>query len=111
MTNNHEITLQAAVEMTKRYRANKPVNFPICETFGAEAIKKLLATPGCTSLRIYYGMKANDEVDAVLVAANAADEDILPALSLSETEEDPLILEDSLRCPQHCPPESPLNTD
>lgn len=110
MTNNHEITLQTAVEMTKRYRANRPVNFPNCESFGVEAIKKLLATPGCTSLRIYYGMKENNEVDAVLVAANEAGEDLLPSISLSE-EDDPVILEDSLRCPDHCPPESPLNTD
>ena len=110
MTNNHEITLQTAVEMTKRYRANKPVNFPICETFGAEAIKKLLDTPGCTSLRIYYGMKDNNEVDAVLVAANDEGEDLLPGLALLENDE-PVILEDSLRCPDHCPPESPLNTD
>ena len=102
--------------MTTLYRANKPANFPICETFGADAIRRLLSTPGCVSLRIYYGMKAGNEVDAVLVAANDAGEDILPDLSSSQNissleTDDPVILEDSLRCPDHCPPASPLNTD
>ncbi len=110
MSTNHEISLQTAVDMTRRYRANKPVNFPQCETFGVDAIERLLATPGCVSLRIYYGMKADNEVDAILVAANEAGEDILPDLASSETD-DPVILEDSLRCPDHCPPASSLNTD
>jgi hypothetical protein len=96
--------------MTTRYRANRPVNFPICETFGLEAINKLISTTGCASLRIYYGMKEDNQVDAILVAVNAAGEDILPNLTLTGTG-DPVILEDSFRCPDDCPPESTLNTD
>lgn len=110
MSTNHEISLQTAVDMTSRYRANKPLNFPICETFGIDAIQRLLSTPGCASLRIYYGMKADMKVDAVLVAVNEAGEDILPNLALSSTT-DAVILEDSLRCPDDCPPASSLNTD
>jgi len=107
---NHEISLQVAIEMTTRYRANKPNNFPICETFSKAAIEKLLATTGCVSLRIYYGMKENLEADAVIVAANAEGEDILPPIVTTTLQgADPLILEDGLRCPQDCPPASPLN--
>jgi hypothetical protein len=109
--NNHEISLQQAIDMTTLYRANRPVNFPICETFEKEAIFKLLAEDGCAYLRIYYGMKENLEVDAVLVAANADQEDMLPpgsALATSGT--DDIILDDGYRCPQDCPPPSPLNT-
>jgi hypothetical protein len=109
MSTNHEISLQTAVDMTSRYRANRPDNFPICETFGADAINRLLATTGCAFLRIYYGMKATNEVDAILVAVNEAGEDILPDLALSGTDE-PVILEDSLRCPTLCPPDSSLNS-
>jgi len=50
-------------------------------------------------------------VDAVLVAANADQEDMLPpgsALATSGT--DDIILDDGYRCPQDCPPPSPLNT-
>ena len=110
MSTNHEISLQTAVDMTKRYRADKPANFPICETFGSDAINRLLATAGCVSLRIYYGMKADNRIDAILVAVNEAGEDILPNLTSSGTD-DPVILEDSLRCPDDCPAASSLNTD
>lgn len=110
MSTNHEISLPAAVAMTSRYRANRPGNFPICETFGADAVNRLLATSGCVSLRIYYGMKEDDQVDAILVAVNAEGEDILPELKLAGAG-DPVILEDGFRCPTDCPPDSPLNTD
>jgi hypothetical protein len=109
--NNHEISLQQAIDMTTLYRANRPSNFPICETFEKEAINKLLAEDGCAYLRIYYGMKENKEVDAILVAANASEEDILPpASTAAATAGDGVILEDGYRCPQACPPPSPLNT-
>lgn len=107
---NHEISLQAAIEMTTRYRENKPSDSPICETFEMAAIQKLLATPGCASLRIYYGMKENREVHAILVAANSEDEDILPLDEASfSSEDEEVILEDGYRCPPLCPPGSPLN--
>jgi hypothetical protein len=108
---NHEISLQAAIEMTTLYRANKPSDSPLCETFEMAAIQKLLATPGCASLRIYYGMKENREVHAILVAANSEGEDILPLHKASSSEEDDeeIILEDGYRCPPLCPPGSPLN--
>jgi hypothetical protein len=108
---NHEISLQQAIGMTTLYRANRPANFPICETFEKEAINKLLAEEGCAYLRIYYGMKENREVDAVLVAANGDGEDILPSSNaLSTSGDDDVILDDGYRCPQDCPPPSPLNT-
>lgn len=111
MSTNHEISLPTAVDMTTRYRANRPANFPICETFGLDAIHKLISTTGCASLRIYYGMKAGNQVDAILVAVNAAGEDILPTPALSATGDEPVILEDSFRCPDDCPSISLLNTD
>jgi hypothetical protein len=80
-TTTHEISLQTAIDMTTLYRANRPSNFPICETFEVDAINKLLATDGCVFFRIYYGMKENLLVDAILVAVNAEGEDILPSVS------------------------------
>lgn len=109
-TINHEISLQKAIDMTTLYRANKPANFPLSETFDRDAIERLLSTDGCTSVRIYYGMQENMDVDAILVAANADNEDILPnTTSASTTGTDGVILEDGLRCPEACPPTSPLN--
>lgn len=111
--NNHKISLQQAIDMITRYRANKPENAPICETFDIAAINQLAAVTGCAYLRIYYGMKENMEIDAILVAANEDNQDILPsqiANSITETG-DPLILEDGFRCPPDCPPQSPLNSN
>lgn len=109
-TTNHEISLQQAIDMTTLYRANRPSDFPICETFEIAAIAKLLATDGCAYLRIYYGMKEDFSVDAILVAVNAAGEDILPSSEESEVNDsDIVILEDGYRCPPDCPPKSTLN--
>jgi hypothetical protein len=110
--NNHEISLQQAIDMTTRYRANKPANAPICETFDITAVNQLAAVTGCTYMRIYYGMKENMDIDAILVAVNESNEDILPSQTGNEvsTESgDPVILEDGYRCPPDCPPKSPLN--
>ena len=111
--NNHDITLQQAIDMTTRYRANKPANAPICETFDIAAINELAAVTGCAYLRIYYGMKENMEIDAILVAADENGEDILPSGNASAALEggDPVILEDGYRCPPDCPPKSALNSD
>jgi hypothetical protein len=108
---NHEISLQTAIDMTTRYRAERPVNFPICETFEKDVIQKLLDTTGCASFRIYYGMKADQQVDAILVAADAEGNDILPPqgnAAIGTT--DPVIIEDGYRCPDDCPPSSSLNS-
>ena len=109
-TTNHQIPLQEAIDMTTLYRTNRPANFPICETFEVEAIEQLIATVGCKFLRIYYGMKENLEVDAILVAADANGEDILPPETVASTADNSILLEDGYRCPQDCPPFSPLNS-
>ena len=110
--NNHEISLQTAIELTKRYRNNRPSDLPVCETFEKEAILKLLDTAGCASLRIYLGRKENKEVVMVLAAADASGADILPSANgVSSSTGDGIILEDGYRCPTLCPPGSPLNKD
>jgi len=108
---NHEISLQTAIDMTSRYKGKRPINFPICETFEKTAIQKLLDTAGCASFRIYYGMKADERVDAILVAVDAEGNDILPPLANTDTgTTDPVIIEDGYRCPDDCPPSSSLNS-
>lgn len=114
MSNNttHQISLEQAIEMTVRYRENRPANFPLYETFEREAIERLLATANCRYLRIYYGMKVNMEADAILVAADSNNEDILPASNVAQqyaADDDPVVIEDGYRCPQFCPSNSPLN--
>lgn len=109
---NHEITLEMAIDMTTLYRNNMPADYPICETFDATAIERLLATPGAVSLRIYYGLKEAGTMHAILVAVDSNGNDLLPQQpsSFAQNQQDPVILEDSFRCPPTCPPDSPLNT-
>ncbi|CAN5315057.1 hypothetical protein BH11BAC6_BH11BAC6_11340 [soil metagenome] len=110
---NHEISLQVAIDMTTLYRQNRPVNFPICETFHKAAVVALLENIDAAYMRIYYGMKEDLSVHAILVAADAAEEDLLPqdssAGSMQNAQQN-VILEDGFRCPQYCPPPYSLNT-
>ena len=114
MAINHEISLQEAIDMTTRYRANQPSELPICETFDADVINQLMATQGCSFFRIYYGMKTDMSIHAILVAADADGADILPATeeaSEASFDDDKIVLlEDGTRCPPDCPPKSKLNS-
>lgn len=116
--NSHFISLPVAEEMTATYRSDKEAILatayqnqnilPLSETFNRDAFDALLATDACAGLRIYYGMDENQKVHAVIVAVNEDNEDILP-VSSSLTENDPVIVEEGQRCPDLCPPPSPLN--
>lgn len=111
---NHEISLATAIDMTKRYRVHQPDGFARSEAFAKEAILKLLNTQGCASLRIYYGRAENMEAHAILVAADSEGNDILPSASgtnVNNDDDEPVILEDSWRCPPLCPGTGPLNGD
>lgn len=116
---NHFISLTSAKEMTERYRNNRNTVLqsnlqhqnilPVCETFDKTAFETLIAKPDCASLRIYYGMSEDLKLHAIIVAANAEGNDILPPDGLVAGEDDD-ILENGNRCPDLCPPPSPLNT-
>jgi len=109
----HSISLGVAIELTTRYRENRPDNFPICETFDKESVNLMLSHENAVSLRIYMGEKANGQVCTVLCAADVNGNDILPPSDGTNLagEDDAIILEDATRCPELCPPPSPLNGD
>lgn len=108
------ISLPTAEDMTERYRdyretilGNSYKNqniLPICETFDKSYFTTLLGQSGCTAVRVYYGMDEYYKVHAIVVAVDSEDEDILAA------EDAVKIIEDSRRCPDDCPPSSPLNS-
>lgn len=116
--NSHPISLQTAVEMTSLYRAEREAILansfqnqnilPLSETFNRDAIDALLHKRDCAGLRIYYGMKDDLAVHAILVSVNEANEDILPD---DLTDSDDYIMEEGQRCPDFCPPPSVLNED
>jgi hypothetical protein len=114
------ISLQQAIEMTTRYRQNKgsvidPVYsgsdiLSICDTFNKAAIETLLAKPGCTAIRLYYGMNGELQLRPILVAVNKDDEDMLPPTTEDITTSGKDIVDDTIRCPPFCPPPSSLNS-
>jgi len=97
--------------MTTRYRANRPENFPICETVDVGTINKLTSAEGCAFFRIYYGMDESMDVHAIMVAVDADGEDLLPPLEEADSSTGYTIVEDTIRCPPVCPPPSPLNSN
>lgn len=119
-TNDHFISLQHAAEMTTRYRQNKEEILapayqaqnilPNSETFNRAAIEKLLSGKDCAAIRIYYGMDESLKSHAILVGVNEMNEDILPSFSNQLTGTNEPIVEEGQRCPDFCPPGSPLNT-
>lgn len=114
-TNEHRISLETAIEMTNRYRAQKERILmpelqgknllPVSETFDRAAFDRLLAQPGCTGLRIYYGMDETLQVHAIAVSVNDKNEDILPTAITPDGE----IVEEGKVCPPYCATNSPLN--
>lgn len=118
---SHFIPLPQAIEMTTLYRGqyeaalvpelrNKQI-LPICETFNREAFEYLLNESGCVGIRLYFGMDVDLKVRIIAVAVNERNQDMLPAqsrgMSATNGEE---IVEEGQRCPDDCPPPSPLNS-
>lgn len=114
------ISLQTAIDMTTLYRSNREdilkteyqnqKVLAICETFDKGQVQMLLNKEGCEAIRVYYGMDGSLKVHAILVAVNGKGEDILPAASkMLTTDDEGDIIEQAQRCPDDCPPESPLN--
>lgn len=118
---NHLISLEAASKMTAFYRQemNNILAEPfkgqnilaVCETFDRAALDALLNQADCTAVRIYYGMSEDMKIHAIVVGVNSDNEDILPATSAElVSESDEVIIEEAFRCPDYCPPKSPLNS-
>ncbi len=117
-TTKHVIPLDQAIQMTQLYRQQKEnILTPeqrgknllaISETFDRSAFDQLLGQPGCTSLRLYYGMDANLQVHAIVVGVDASGNDQLPPATPAAT--DPVIIEEASFCPPFCGPASPLNS-
>ncbi|HWB28391.1 MAG TPA: hypothetical protein VG738_23125 [Chitinophagaceae bacterium] len=104
---DHRITAGEAIDMTERFRDNCPPGMALSETFTLAAVRELLSFPGAAYLRAYYGMKDENSIHAILVVADAGGNDLLPAEGLA-ADDDPPVLEDGFRCPDFCPPDSPL---
>ena len=130
---SHRIPLDEARTMAIRYQENmddilKPELLaqnilPISETFNKEAIIKYLAQDFVAAIRIYYGMKPDLTIHAIIIGVDKDGNDILPKPIVDPAHtggshhghghphphppgdgDDGEIFEDAVRCPTTCPP-------
>ncbi|MDQ3551365.1 MAG: hypothetical protein M3413_07540 [Bacteroidota bacterium] len=103
------ISLEEAKALRSNFRRNRQKlpgtadAIPDSEIFSRDHIEKLLKQPGCTSLRIHFGMDDRDNLKLMITASNEKHEDLLEDKNAS-------VLEDGLRCPPNCPPQSDLDS-
>jgi len=118
--NDHSISLDEAKKMTKKFREEKDKIvkdeykgkhlLPNCESFDRADFDRLLQREDCKGVRIYYGMKGEDNrVHAIIVGFDAEGKDILPKENIITDGIEPMIIEGGLACPSDCPPPSGLN--
>lgn len=109
------ISLQSAVDLTTEFRSEREAmletnyqdnnTLPISETFEKSHVQSVINQTGCQKLRVYYGMDGDSKVHAILVAVDSNDADILTIGDQSA-----YILEQGVRCPEDCGPNSALNS-
>lgn len=118
---SHFISLDKAKKLTGKFRSErdkiKKDSVPTCETFEAAPFLTVLNKPGCTGLRIYYGMDDEYKIHAIIVGVNDKNEDMLAvaqpvstvtSLATDTTNGDGDIIEEGQSCPPLCPPPGPL---
>lgn len=106
--------------MTKKFREDKDKIIkdeykgkhllPNCESFDRAAFDALLQREDCRGVRIYYGMKQDDDrIHAIIVGFDEEGRDILPVEGVSMDNTEAVIVEEGLPCPTYCPPSPGLN--
>jgi hypothetical protein len=103
MPDNHDISLNEAIQMVTTYRQelknilqpDYSSALPFAETFDKSVFSKLATVPGSVSVRAYAGLDDKKQVRLIFVAVNANNEDILP-------DEGGSLFEFGQRCPPVC---------
>jgi hypothetical protein len=114
------IALQAAIELTQRYRRSAPAS-EHGGFFWADGLKEIFAQPDCVGLRYYHGLDADGSYQIVLVGVNSKGEDITQpanrpkpsrsakvALAAAPSAGEAVLLDRHWPCPPMCDPSSPL---
>lgn len=102
MTGNesHDISLNEAAAMTKRFRESGPSTQIIAHFFGGAAINAILQQTGAVGIRIYYGLNEENQKQLIVTGVNSAGNDLYQGL----------LAERSVTCPIDCSSANPLNT-
>jgi hypothetical protein len=98
------IPLGQAVKWVHAYQRINP-NLPKAYFFGRDILERLLKEEGCMGIRIYMGEDDKGELHPVLVGCRADQSNILPkSMTTAGEEEEPIVVNDSAKCPPECAP-------
>jgi hypothetical protein len=97
---NHDIPLSEAAEMTARYRATMNESSRKGGFFGVKKLREILDQPDCVGIRYYYGLDENNQQVLVLTGVKANEDDIV----------DGVIAEAAIPCPNQCGNNNLLNS-
>ncbi len=98
---DHNITLQEGIELTKAYRVSSRGDVILASYFGKDALSSVLAQPGCVGMRMYYGKHKDGSPTLVIVGVDHKGNDMTKGL----------ICQKIIPCPPSCPPASELKQD
>jgi len=91
MSDQHQISLSEAQELTRRYRASELPEAIRAFKFDRSAITELFAQDEVEGLRIYLGREPDNSLQAILVATDAEGRDLTA-----------VIMNHATRCPEWC---------
>ncbi len=97
---DHSISLEEAVKLTRNYREHAGKDAVKAEYFGKDAVNKIIAQNDCVGMRIYYGETEKGKIELILVGVNSEGKDFAYGN----------LAEKSLPCPPYCDPDSPLSS-
>ncbi len=95
---NHRISLEAAAELTRKYRDGGDHRKGDSTAFNQPQVIELLTQPGCVGMRIYRGMTADGESATVLVGVDKDGNDMVNGV----------LLEIGMPCPPWCTDDNSL---
>jgi hypothetical protein len=91
------ISLQDGAVMTARYRVNFPTQIK-ARFFGKDVLNQILNQSGAMGIRMYFAQNANNEMELVICAADASENDMLS-----------MVGDYSVPCPTRCGTDNLLN--
>lgn len=123
---DHQIHLEAAIELVKRYRRFAGPAAERGGFFWAEPIRRMLSEPGVVGLRYYHGLDADGKYRIILLGVDSDGRDVVrhpttggaravtggegqvQSSALASGPAPDAQLENHWPCPPWCPPDGPF---
>ncbi len=98
------IDLTTARQWVKNFRdANQSPSEIVSHYYGRNTLDQILSQPGCTGIRVFYGINDSQEKELLVVGVDNKGNNMLPA-SPVVVPGDNSVMDNSYPCPPFCPP-------